>query len=221
LEEQIALKLADGTISLDEVVVTENQEKDDKFQFTADLEGRLIRDVDIRKSPSVASYIQRLGFSVRISEGKLRAFSRMYPYPEAPIIIEGMVASQGEVIGMPLSRVQFVSYKKSRTTPFISIVLNQNYVSPENRNQYVKFLIQEGFTKPQEYFDPGYGQLESSLFQRYGVINWKSRINVTNDIPTSITIPTYGQNKIRLYVEGMSINGGLVSQEKTISISSN
>ncbi|MDT0606814.1 hypothetical protein [Croceitalea rosinachiae] len=222
VEGNQSLNLVELTIALDEVVVTEKvTTTDNKFQITAEIEGSFVNDLDIKRTKSVVSYLRRLGFSILMREGRVRAVVNKFPFPEAPIIIEGMMASQGEVIGMPLSSVKFISFKKTRTNPFISIQLNHNYVSPQNRNKFLKFAIENGYARPQEYFTPNYPDHTTPVFKNYGAIDWKANILIGSEIPTTIMVPVKGQKTIKLFIEGMDASGNLFTRNETIITTKN
>ena len=213
------LTIGERTIVLDEVTVTDDLKRNNKFQISAEVEGRIIGDLDIRRSPSLSIYLARLGFIIRGNEGELKVYVPARPgLRPVPIIIEGMGASPGEIIGMPLSSVQFLTFSKSSVQPFISISINRNYVAPENRNKFVKFAIENGYAQPEEYFAPDYPDYTSSIYKRYGAIDWKANVSIGSKIPTSITVPTKNQRKIRVYVEGMNTDGSLISFTKRITL---
>ncbi|RRQ50674.1 hypothetical protein DZC72_09130 [Maribacter algicola] len=215
------LSIEERTISLDEVTVTDNLTRDNKFQISAEVEGRVIGDLDIKRSPSLSTYLARLGFIIGGNNGKLGVYlpDRLGGLIKVPIIIDGMGALPGEVIGLPLSSVQFLTFSKSRMTPpFISISMNKNYVDPENRNKFVKFAIENGYAQPEEYFAPDYPDYTSSIYKSYGAIYWKANVSIDSRGPTTITVPIKNQRKIWVNVEGMSSDGSLVSFKKRITL---
>ena len=218
------LSIEERTISLDEVTVTDNLRRDNKFQISAEVEGRVIGNLDIRRSPSLSSYLARLGFIIGGNNGKLGVYlpDRLGGLIKVPIIIDGMGALPGEVIGLPLSSVQFLTFSKSRmSSPFISISMNRNNVNPENKDKFIKFAIENGYAKPEEYFTPDYPDYTSSIYKSYGAIDWKANVSIDSSGPTTITLPTKSQKKISIYVEGMSSDGSLVSFKKGITLENN
>ena len=209
------------TIALREVVVTDKKLESNKFQISAFVEGRTITDLDIRRSPSVASYFRQLGFIISGNGGALRVFipDGQGGLQRVPVAIEGMATLDGELIGKPLSNVRFLTYSKNRLNPFISIMLNPNYVPPEQRNKFVKFAIENGYAHPQEYFTPNYPDYDNRIFQNYGALDWKANVSIGSEIPNSINIPINNQEEIQLYIEGMSVDGSLISKTERINLS--
>jgi len=214
-----SLSLGKRTIALEEVVVSKKTPfSDNKYQITPEIEARAITDLDIKRTPSVVNYIRRLGFIMRADRGNFKAYINYHPgLKRVPIIINGMFALPGEIIGMPLSSVRNLTYNKSRNGPFISIQLNPNYVAPENRNKFIKFAIKNGYARPQTYFTANYPDYTTSVFKNFGALDWHANLKIGSEIPTSIMIPIKGQRTINLFVEGMNSKGGLFIQNETIA----
>ena len=218
LQTDQAFDLSERIIALEEVTVTEKAFTDNKYQFSGWMEGRQIRDEDIKKYRSVLSYFRKLGYRVTVENGQVVVQSNNYPFPVAPVSINGMPATGVELMNMPLSSVQFVTFNKSWLRPFIAISINPNYVAPENRNRFIKFAIENGYARPREYFGANYPDYNSALFKNFGALDWKSSLRITSEIPTSIMVPLHNQKGIKLYLEGMGQKGSLASMTKEIAL---
>ncbi|MEM1258632.1 MAG: hypothetical protein AAGH81_08890, partial [Bacteroidota bacterium] len=96
-----------------------------------------------------------------------------------------------------------------------------NYVSPERRNQFIKFAIEKGYAQPQNYFAPNYPDYSDRIFITYGALDWQPNVVVGHEIPTSIAIPNHGQKGIQLFIEGIVSDGSLVSQKEVVQIRPN
>ncbi len=219
-ETDQAFNLSKRTIALEEVTVTEKALAANKYQFTAGIEGRQIRDEDIKKYRSVLNYFRKLGYRVTVANGQVVVQSYNSPFPVAPVSINGMPATAVELMNMSLSSVQFITYNKSWLNPFIAMSINPDYVAPENRNRFIKFAIENGYARPQEYFRANYPDYDSALFKNFGALDWKASLWITSEIPTSITVPLHNQKGVKLYLEGMGQKGGLVSMAEEIAIDS-
>ncbi len=213
------LNIGERIIALDEVIVTEKITAQKKFQISALVEGRLIDDDEIRKTPAVSSYILKLGFLIFGNGGELGIYVRKPPgFARVPVSIDGMLAQPGELIGMPLSSVRFFTFSKDRNGPFISMSLNPNYVPPNQRNKFVKFAITNGYARPQEYFSPNYPNDNQQIFQSFGALYWKADVAVNSEIPTTINVPIKGQGAMELFMEGMTMDGHLITQEQRLEV---
>ncbi|QLG45876.1 hypothetical protein [Costertonia aggregata] len=220
-----------GIIALDEVSVSEKSLKDDKILVSPYSELKMIDDEDIQKTPSLLAYLTKQGIKPVYVDGVMYFQSNRMINPIKPphyeyysVSVDGRPTDPGEVVSMPLSSIRAIVVTKasmgfsSGTNFFIGIQLREGfYVAPEKRDKFVKFLIKKGFSRPQEYFDPGY-DLDTKLFSYFGAIDWRPRVILSNEKPTSISIPLHKKDKVVLYVEGMGIDGSLISTSKVIEL---
>jgi hypothetical protein len=219
------LHISEKTIVLDEVIVSEQKEafKDIPIN-SAIVTGKRITDDDIKRRATVTDYLRKLGYKIVIQGGKVTVLSKTAPpgaialHVPIPVIIGGMLSDGYELLTMPLSSVQSVYYD-FMGNQFISIVPRPGHYILEKRKSYISFLIKNGFTRPQEYFDPGYNSFESYEFRNYGVLSWIPKVILNNNSPTTIKIPLMNQKNIQLHIEGMGSNGSLISTSKRIDIS--
>lgn len=75
-----------------------------------------------------------------------------------------------------------------------------------------------GFSEAKTYYAPRYENLSSRNFNYYGVIDWKTNVQISRSGVHQIKIPNTGTEEITLFIEGISKDGGLISQRKTISV---
>lgn len=213
------LNIGERTIALQEVVVTERTmgKKIPLFIPRGTLlpisEGRIIGDAEIKRYGSVMSYLAKLGYTrtTGIDRDGFIIDAILSPKSNTPVILSGN-------INLPLSKVQAIYFDVDKRV-YVSIVLRSNpYEKPEDRNKFVKFLIEKGYSLPQEYFTPNYPDYDGAIFRNYGALYWKANISLGSEMPTSINIPIKNQNEILLYLEGMGYNGNLISEMKSIHL---
>jgi len=217
LEIDEDLNLAERTISLDEVVVSEKMKDNTKFQITALAEGRIIDKETVNRYRSFQNYVHILGFLTRLKpeEGGIGVYIIDPPGLRAvPVFVEGMMASPVELMNMPLSSIKSMIYSKSRQGPFISLSLRYDYDELFDRVRFTSLSVLGGFSRTQSYFSPNYPDYTSFLYKRYGAIWWESQIEVNSKIPYSITVPLNEQKEVRVIIEGMSSNGLLFYTEQ-------
>ena len=219
-DETLSFKQEKNVIALDEAVVFADEWQDNRLKInSAVIEGRAIGDYEIKRYHSVASYLRRLGFLIGGDrKGQLAVKSKGIPPSIIPVAIIGQGTVDGLALNMPLSRVQTIVHDV-RKSAFVSITLRDgHYVSPENRNKYIKQFIHNGYAKPNHYFNPGYEDYESLVFKKYGALFWKANIAVSDKESTTIRVPLKGQERLKVFIEGMGRNGKLISMEKEIDL---
>ncbi len=88
----------------------------------------------------------------------------------------------------------------------------------ENRKRYARFLIEQGYARPQQYYNPGYLDYTSKEFKYFGAVEWLPVLTISPGTSVEFTIPTLQQDKILLHVEGMGSDGTTVSQSIELEI---
>ncbi|MCC4214689.1 hypothetical protein [Leeuwenhoekiella parthenopeia] len=75
------------------------------------------------------------------------------------------------------------------------------------------------FSRPEAYYPPKYTYYTSSVFRDYGVIDWVGLASVNGEGHFTFNIPNLGLETINLYIEGMTADGQLISDVKTVRLS--
>lgn len=76
----------------------------------------------------------------------------------------------------------------------------------------------KAFTPTKEYYAPKYASYLSSTFERYGAISWIPEIKLNKSQPVNFKIYDTRTKNITLFIEGISENGDLISERKTIQV---
>ena len=214
------LNLDKRTIALNEVTVSEKRGRNKIIDFSPTTLGRFIGDEEIERHKSLVNFLAGLGFGINGDGGGFNlAIMKYGELRPVPLYVGGLVTEANEIMGMALKDVQYVTYSKTPPNAFVSVVLDQNYVSPERRNQFIKFAIEKGYARPREYFSADYPDYDGQVFKTYGSLDWKPAVSVESQFPTSIILPLKNQKGIKLHIEGMASDGSLVSLSKAISTS--
>ncbi|MEM1257544.1 MAG: hypothetical protein AAGH81_03365, partial [Bacteroidota bacterium] len=158
------LDLDKQTIDLDEVTVFEKRFKSKIIDFSPTTLGRAIGDEEIERHKSLVNFLAGLGFGIGSNGGTFNLYKGV---TVVPLYVEGLLVEANEILGIALKNVKLVTYSKT----FVSVVLNQNYVSPERRNQFIKFAIEKGYAQPQNYFAPNYPDYSDRIFITYGALD--------------------------------------------------
>lgn len=74
-----------------------------------------------------------------------------------------------------------------------------------------------GFANTKEYYQPKYFSTSGQEFNKFGAIFWKPNITLKNH-NYSIKVPTLKHKKIKVFIEGITENGNLVSEEKLLKL---
>lgn len=218
------LPVTKKTIALDEVVVTERLEPPKDIPInSAMVSGKRITDEDIKRRGTLLNYLSSLGYGIRINEGRVTVLSKIIGPGAAtgkvpiPVIIGGMVSDGTDLLTQPLNSFQSIFYD-SWGREFISLNLRYGNYNQDKKKHYISYLVNNGFTRPKKYYDPGYIRYLNYEFRMYGVLNWFPKVILSNNDYTTIKIPLMDQTDIILYIEGLGSDGKLISTSKTIKL---
>lgn len=93
----------------------------------------------------------------------------------------------------------------------IEINLKKGASTRNSQDTINSIIANNGFEAQKQYYNPKYNSYSASIFQEYGIIDWKPEVNLSNGF-TDIMILNTLQKKIKLYIEGFTSNGKLISK---------
>ncbi len=216
-----------NVIKLDEAVIKAKIKNRKKVDLGPFMVANFIDDRDVKLTPTIRSYIMRYGIvPVYTPNGDLllrKRFAPGHPRPFFSIFLDGMSVMANEVMPIPMATVRVITVQQDLNSGlFIEIELRKgDYIAPEERARYVRFLIKEGYSRSRPYTEPGYIDYDSDYFKYYGVLDWEANIFVSSIEPTVLKIPTHGQDAMLLFIEGICADGSLISFKKEIQINEN
>lgn len=79
--------------------------------------------------------------------------------------------------------------------------------------QFSNLKIPYGFSLKKEYYTPKYPSLIDDTYNHFGAIYWKPNITITPNSSIKFKIPKNQQKKIKVFIEGISKSGQLISKE--------
>ena len=188
-------------------------------------EGIKITEKDVKKNFLLSDFIKSLGF--RIAKDATSNKFNVLPKITAPGFFPPIVFVNGfqdnEMLNdIPLNSVDEVYYEMQGThgSNGGTIYIYYRYgsiVGEKAIQSFTRILAEGGFDKPRGFANPNYVNYTSELFKKFGTIHWQSSVTTTTDGEATITIPNLGANELKLYIEGMDINGKLISAVKELS----
>jgi len=218
------LPVTKRTIALDEVVVKGPKEASNYIPInSAEVTGKRITDEDIKRRGTLLHYLSSLGYGIRILEGRVTVMSRIIGSGRAngkvpvPVFIGGLLSDGTDLLTMSLDGFQSIFFD-SWQREFISLELRYGHYNLDKKKHYISYLINSGFARPKEYYDPGYIRYLNSEFKMYGVLNWLPKVILNKNNHTTIKIPIMDQAGMILYIEGLGSDGKLISTSKSIKL---
>lgn len=80
------------------------------------------------------------------------------------------------------------------------------------------FTVKDGFQPYKSFTNPNYSNYHDDSFKKFGTIHWIPNINTDVNGNFKFSIPNLYQKTIKIVIEGISSDGKLLSEIKTISI---
>ncbi len=92
------------------------------------------------------------------------------------------------------------------------------YTQSYNPETQTEINIKNGFNPSENYKSPNYTDLDSPIFQKYGTLDWKAFLTTNNTGKSVFTLDNKGLKRVRLFIEGVSTKGRIISWEQDIQI---
>ena len=219
--------------SLDTISITASKKKEETEYNNFGFKKQMDEEIQ-RQYPFVTSYISMNGFKVRRDNmnGQIYIFNRRFGRLFEPVIqLDGVNLIDNSILyGLQTSDVESIYINRSGgavmgKTSFGGII-RINTISGQKRinnsedyspNTY-KFLSTTGFARDKEFYTPQYRSYTDDLFIDYGVIDWKNNISLNNEGNASFKILNTLQNKVDLFIEGITVDGKLISENITLEL---
>ncbi|CAM1351933.1 hypothetical protein [Tenacibaculum insulae] len=133
------------------------------------------------------------------------------------IIINGNNMSHNPSIleRMPLEDVEEISFgDKSPRKSGIVYIKTLTPLQLKTKKTKMKIIkLPYGFMNEKEFYNPKYPSYSNKTFKHFGAIYWKPNIIIPANSSISFKIPKNQQKKIKMFMEGMSEKGKVISEE--------
>jgi len=81
-----------------------------------------------------------------------------------------------------------------------------------------EIIANNGFSKDRAFYLPKYTSYNSESFDKFGAIDWLANVELDQNGKASFKILNTLQEEIILYIEGMTLDGKLISEKLTVGI---
>ncbi len=217
-----------NAIALENVTVTDNKisrklTRNNSLKVGA-YDGRKIAVDDLKKNKLLSQFIRSIGFKVSKNAGGDQIFiAAKRPLSPPPIIYVDGFRLQTPLRDVPLQYIDEVYFEHqglegSGGGTLYIYQKNDGYVGEKEIARFATRFFKEGYQKPKAYFNPKYSSNNSRDYLEYGAVDWKPTIVVDSSGEIDLSIPTFGLSHLRLFIEGVSLDGTLYSEIKTIHL---
>lgn len=112
-----------------------------------------------------------------------------------------------------------VGYGMSGNNGVIEITTRKGGSGNISSRETIKEIItNNGFSLNKEFYAPKYSSYTGGTFKEFGVIDWISDISLENNGTANFKILNTMQTQISLFIEGITVDGNLISEEIKIKM---
>ncbi|TRW25223.1 hypothetical protein FMM05_07915 [Flavobacterium zepuense] len=219
-------------IELEEVTIEGKKLKYAKVSGNGNLRGYKITQQEINSYNSLLNFIKfNSSFvvndnSVNVTIYSSRNSTSLNGAPPKPVIyIDGMQVYDYDLLRtISMNEVDEIYMNPHAIVPsvrnfmgIIRIYLNHNY-KPKSKTTLPEIIVKNGYEKILPFENVIYNTTDDEGFASFGVIDWDANIMTDETGAFNLTIPNTGQKTIKLWIEGFSADGKLISEIKTINV---
>lgn len=182
---------------------------------------------------TIFSYLLENGFEARgnniytYRELIRKPLGTSFGLPAQPtlVFIDGMESTLNELRSLRPTDVESIytnktgagsrGYAKGGSTAggLVEIITKDTY--SQISKTATRVILKNGFAAPREFYAPRYSSYNDDLFINYGTIGWFPQINMEDQTMDLKIFDT--RHPVKLFIEGMSSDGALISEEILIN----
>lgn len=222
-----------NTVSLDSILLIAKQKEKETSIFYTSFGTKVVKVTDdLSKSfIFVTNLIRFNGFGVVSDFNSVKIYSQRGTHFSGPlktlIVLNGMPLTDNfELLNLKTRDVETITFNKSggnygSRAPggIIHIETKNGHGSAANSSQSIfSYIAENGFAQQKEFYAPKYTTYTSKLFDEYGVIGWFPTVILDENGSASVKILNTMQPMLKVYVEGMTSGGALISEIMNLKI---
>jgi len=228
--------ISDSTIALDEVVVEEQKIENKLTRKSALINSNVftgfkIDQKEINHNPLLTDFISKNGFQLIINSitGDINIINAR-PGPSAgPVQIyidDFRISDNSLLFNVPLREIDEVYIEReglagdglNSSGGVIRIYRKNGVELSSNKKGFAELLVSNSFTAPKEFYRPKYSSSSSKDYENYGVIQWNPKLKTNELGEVTFRIPNNGIPNIKIFIEGITSDGALVSHIEEIAL---
>ena len=94
----------------------------------------------------------------------------------------------------------------------IKIYTSLDFVNKSKNNPFSQFEFPLTFSENKKFYVPKYNVYNNDFFEDYGVIDWIPNCDIDKNGNLNFTVYNPANNSIKLFIEGITDTGDLVSE---------
>lgn len=214
---------------LDAVVVVKNTKEVYKDPILVNAKVTDFGEQEYNRFINITDFIQYNGYQVSEELGRVAIRTRRQPIATPVIYFDNARITDFSILyNLSTFNIERVVIDKSGVGEgvnagfggVIKIYTRKTplYTKGDGSQLYTGTKASFAFTASKTYYSPNYTSYQNTVFRKYGAISWIPELTLDKTAPTSFKIFDTKTKNITLFIEGISENGDLISEKKTIQV---
>lgn len=232
-QETFPEKFLKDRVELSQIIL-ESQMKEQEnpdIQHSGGFFNTTVIDEDLASTYTyITDYIRTQGFVVKRGFTDVSILNRrkmsLRGYLAPAIFLDGMqLYDNSELLYLRTEEVKYISINKSGagygldgSGGVIRITRKTNYGASGTRQTSSTSILENGFSPVKEFYAPKYVSYDDAFFTEYGSIGWFPDVRLDKNAKTEIKVWNTTQPELKLFVEGVTVDGGVISEIITIAV---
>ncbi|MDC8003882.1 hypothetical protein POV27_07450 [Aureisphaera galaxeae] len=184
-------------------------------------EGRKITEKEAKKHIDLYRYMRRLGFKARLNAqtGEVIILPRI-SFDNPPVVYVDGFRAGNVVDNMMLDSVDEIYFEHFGVegSDGGTIYIYRKYEGKERASNLFQKIAEVGFSSSDLENDFKYTEFVRNTFLSYANVHWQGDIEIEEGSTYKFTFPSYGLMEFKVYINGFSDKGDLISSLQYISL---
>jgi hypothetical protein len=220
------LQILDEVILLEDAITMRMEEIRKRSVGEVDF----FKENDLRRNQLLSTYLTTKGYNTSEFNGKLTIQARRpntFMGTQPLVYLDGiLLANFDRLYQFTMDDVDYIEINRSGRGAGLQggggiIRIVTDPFRPNrggSARSYTGYDIPLTFTSKKSYSNPIYISYTSNFYKSFGAIDWHPNVVIDKEGMGSITFYSYGQTKIKLFIEGIVNDHQFVSDVKTLTI---
>lgn len=177
-----------------------------------------------RNATQLISYFNSKGYSISNYDGQLALGDNRRSSNGPPIIViddvvyrdvsllQNFTFQSVDYIEIFRNGIGAQSYRQPDRGDVIKIYTDPKLSAVFSKKTSSRFKFPLSYSSPKKFYTPQYSVLNSTFYNRYGVIDWKGALSMNKDGALEFTTPYKGTTSFKVIIEGVTSDGKLIHE---------
>ncbi len=219
----------DNSEELEAVIIKAEKKEQKRDPILVNAKVTEITEAEYARFANITDLIQFNGYEVSETMGRVVIRTRRQPVASPIVYFDGARLSSLNILyNLSTANVERVVIDKTglgegMNAGFGGVIKIYSRKTPllkqgESDKMYTSSTAPIAFTAAKEYYAPKYSSYLNNTFENYGAIAWIPELKLTKTQAATFKVYDTRTKNITLFIEGISENGDLISEKRTLQV---